>query len=311
MATDASRPLYADMGSYLAARFPYKVQKISLHAGFSCPNRDGTKGRGGCTYCNNQTFSPDYCHTGRGITEQLDEGIAFFARKYPDMKYLAYFQAYTNTYGATPYLAACYEEALAHEGVVGLIIGTRPDCMPPDLLAYLSDLARDRYLMVEYGIESTCDETLARVNRGHDYASAVDAVRRTAEAGIPVGAHMILGLPGESRETILSHAGRLSALPLTMVKLHQLQLIRGTRLAQEYEQGLADIYPYTVTEYVDLAIDFIERLRPDIVVERFVSQSPDALLIAPRWGLKNHEFTARLLQRMRERNTWQGCLWTE
>lgn len=311
MAADASRPLYADMGSYLAARFPYKVQKISLHAGFSCPNRDGTKGRGGCTYCNNQTFSPDYCHTGRGITEQLDEGIAFFARKYPDMKYLAYFQAYTNTYGATPYLAACYEEALAHEGVVGLIIGTRPDCMPPDLLAYLSDLARARYLMVEYGIESTCDETLARVNRGHDYASAVDAVRRTAEAGIPVGAHMILGLPGESRETILSHAGRLSALPLTMVKLHQLQLIRGTRLAQEYEQGLADIYPYTVTEYVDLAIDFIERLRPDIVVERFVSQSPDALLIAPRWGLKNHEFTARLLQRMRERNTWQGRLWTE
>lgn len=311
MAAEASRPLYADMGSYLAARFPYKVQKISLHAGFSCPNRDGTKGRGGCTYCNNQTFSPDYCHTGRSITEQLDEGIAFFARKYPDMKYLAYFQAYTNTYGATPYLAACYEEALAHEGVVGLIIGTRPDCMPPDLLAYLSDLARDRYLMVEYGIESTCDETLARVNRGHDYASAVDAVRRTAEAGIPVGAHMILGLPGESRETILSHAGRLSALPLTMVKLHQLQLIRGTRLAQEYEQGLADIYPYTVTEYVDLAIDFIERLRPDIVVERFVSQSPDALLIAPRWGLKNHEFTARLLQRMRERNTWQGRLWAE
>ena len=311
MAAEASRPLYADMGSYLAARFPYKVQKISLHAGFSCPNRDGTKGRGGCTYCNNQTFSPDYCHTGRGITEQLDEGIAFFARKYPDMKYLAYFQAYTNTYGATPYLAACYEEALAHEGVVGLIIGTRPDCMPPDLLAYLSDLARDRYLMVEYGIESTCDETLVRVNRGHDYASAVDAVRRTAEAGIPVGAHMILGLPGESRETILSHAGRLSARPLTMVKLHQLQLIRGTRLAQEYEQGVADIYPYTVTEYVDLAIDFIERLRPDIVVERFVSQSPDALLIAPRWGLKNHEFTARLLQRMRERNTWQGRLWTE
>lgn len=180
MPADTSRPLYADMGSYLAARFPYKVQKISLHAGFSCPNRDGTKGRGGCTYCNNQTFSPDYCHTGRSITEQLDEGIAFFARKYPDMKYLAYFQAYTNTYGTTPHLAACYEEALAHEGVVGLIIGTRPDCMPPDLLDYLSDLARDRYLMVEYGIESTCDETLARINRGHDYAAAVDAVQRTA-----------------------------------------------------------------------------------------------------------------------------------
>ena len=306
MAADASRPLYADMGSYLAARFPYKVQKISLHAGFSCPNRDGTKGRGGCTYCNNQTFSPDYCHTGRGITEQLDEGIAFFARKYPDMKYLAYFQAYTNTYGATPYLAACYEEALAHDGVVGLIIGTRPDCMPPDLLAYLSDLARDRYLMVEYGIESTCDETLARVNRGHDYASAVDAVRRTAEAGIPVGAHMILGLPGESREMILTHADRLSQLPLDTIKLHQLQLIRGTRMAREYELAPGDFHLYDVDEYIDLAIDFAERLSPSIAIERFVSQSPAELLIAPNWGLKNHEFTARLLRRMRERDSWQG-----
>ena len=190
MAADASRPLYADMGSYLAARFPYKVQKISLHAGFSCPNRDGTKGRGGCTYCNNQTFSPDYCHTGRSITEQLDEGIAFFARKYPDMKYLAYFQAYTNTYGATPYLAACYEEALAHEGVVGLIIGTRPDCMPPDLLAYLSDLARDRYLMVEYGIESTCDESARREPR-NDTFSCRTSVGPSPHDGqtAPVAAH--------------------------------------------------------------------------------------------------------------------------
>ena len=192
---DHIRPLYADMGSYLASRFPYKVQKISLNAGFSCPNRDGTKGWGGCSYCNNQTFSPDYCHTGRSITEQLDEGIAFFARKYPDMKYFAYFQAYTGTYGEMSRLVACYEEALAHAGVVGLIIGTRPDCMPAELLEYLAALSRRYYVMVEYGIESTLDNTLLKINRGHDYACAVDAVRRTAEAGIPVGAHMILGLP--------------------------------------------------------------------------------------------------------------------
>ena len=182
---DHIRPLYADMGNYLASRFPYKVQKISLNAGFSCPNRDGTKGLGGCSYCNNQTFSPDYCHTGRSITEQLDEGIAFFARKYPEMKYLAYFQAYTGTYGEMSRLVTCYEEALAHAGVVGLIIGTRPDCMPGELLEYLATLSRRCYMMVEYGIESTLDATLLKINRGHDYACAVDAVRRTAEAGIP------------------------------------------------------------------------------------------------------------------------------
>ena len=306
---DHIRPLYAGMGNYLASRFPYKVQKISLNAGFSCPNRDGTKGWGGCSYCNNQTFSPDYCHTGRSITEQLDEGIAFFARKYPEMKYLAYFQVYTGTYGEMSRLVTCYEEALAHAGVVGLIIGTRPDCMPGELLEYLATLSRRCYMMVEYGIESTLDATLLKINRGHDYACAVDAVRRTAEAGIPVGAHMILGLPGESRGEMLSHAARLSELPLTMVKLHQLQLIRGTRMAREYEREPADFHFYAVDEYIDLAIDFIERLRPDIVVERFVSQSPDTLLIAPRWGLKNHEFSARLLRRMRERGAYQGRLY--
>lgn len=311
MPADTSRPLYADMGSYLAARFPYKVQKISLHAGFSCPNRDGTKGRGGCTYCNNQTFSPDYCHTGRSITEQLDEGIAFFARKYPDMKYLAYFQAYTNTYGELEALKRKYEEALAHPGVVGLIIGTRPDCMPADLLDYLADLSRRTFVLVEYGVESTSDETLRRINRGHDFATSVDAIRRTSAAGVLVGAHMILGLPGESREMMLKHARSLSQLPLDTLKLHQLQLIRHTRMAREYEMSPQDFHLYGVDEYIDLAIDFAERLSPSIAIERFVSQSPAELLIAPNWGLKNHEFTARLLRRMRERDAWQGRLCDE
>lgn len=297
---------YRDFSDFLSAHFDGKVQKISLHAGFSCPNRDGSIGVGGCTYCNNQTFSPEYCHTGKSITCQLDEGVAFFARKYPDMRYLAYFQAYTNTYGEFSELKRKYEEALAHPGVVGIIIGTRPDCMPDVLLSYLSDLSRRTFVLVEYGVESASDETLRRINRGHDFATSVDAIRRTAAAGVAVGAHMILGLPGESRDMILTHADRLSQLPLDTIKLHQLQLIRGTRMAREYELAPGDFHLYDVDEYIDLAIDFAERLSPSIAIERFVSQSPAELLIAPNWGLKNHEFTARLLRRMRERDSWQG-----
>lgn len=302
---------YRDFADFLNEHFDGKVQKISLHAGFTCPNRDGSIGVGGCTYCNNQTFSPDYCHTGKSITRQLDEGVAFFARKYPTMRYLAYFQAYTNTYGELEALKRKYEEALAHPGVVGLIIGTRPDCMPADLLDYLADLSRRTFVLVEYGVESTSDETLRRINRGHDFATSVDAIRRTSAAGVLVGAHMILGLPGESRELMLEHARRLSQLPLDTLKLHQLQLIRHTRMAREYEMSPQDFHLYGVDEYIDLAIDFAERLSPSIAIERFVSQSPAELLIAPRWGLKNHEFTARLLRRMRERDVWQGRLCDE
>lgn len=302
---------YRDFADFLNEHFDGKVQKISLHAGFTCPNRDGSIGVGGCTYCNNQTFSPDYCHTGKSITRQLDEGVAFFARKYPTMRYLAYFQAYTNTYGELEALKRKYEEALAHPGVVGLIIGTRPDCMPADLLDYLADLSRRTFVLVEYGVESTSDETLRRINRGHDFATSVDAIRRTSAAGVLVGAHMILGLPGESRELMLEHARRLSQLPLDTLKLHQLQLIRHTRMAREYEMRPQDFHLYGVDEYIDLAIDFAERLSPRIAIERFVSQSPAELLIAPNWGLKNHEFTARLLRRMRERDAWQGRLCDE
>lgn len=301
-----SRPPYSDFGTFLKTRFPFKVQKISVNAGFSCPNRTGEKGWGGCTYCNNQTFSPEYCRTEKSVSEQLKEGVAFFGRKYPDMKYLAYFQAYTNTYDATDALLSKYEEALAVDGVVGLIIGTRPDCMPDALLEQLSRLASRTYLLVEYGVESTCNETLKRINRGHTYEESVDAIVRTRQAGIDTGAHMILGLPGETRDTILSHAVRLSRLPLTTLKLHQLQLVRHTRMAAEYEMHPEAFRLYEIDEYIDLVVDFIEHLHPGIVVERFVSQSPADLLLAPRWGLKNHEFTARLLRRMRERNTWQG-----
>ena len=297
---------YHDFATFLRRYFEGKVQKISIHAGFTCPNRDGSKGVGGCTYCNNQTFNPDYCTPQLSVRQQLEEGMRFFARKYPSMRYLAYFQAYTSTYGQLERLIAMYEEALAVDGVVGLVIGTRPDCMPEALLDYLEALSRRTFVMVEYGIESANDDTLLRINRGHDFATTVDAIRRTHERGILTGGHLILGLPGEGRDELLRQATLIGSLPLDMVKLHQLQLIRGTRMAREYEQCPADFHLYDVDEYIDLAIDYIERIPRRIVIERFVSQSPRHLLIAPDWGLKNYQFTDRLLRRMAERDTWQG-----
>lgn len=303
--------LYTDFGTYLREQLPIKVQKISINAGFTCPNRNGDKGWGGCTYCNNQTFNPAYCKTERTVTEQLEEGKRFFARKYPDMKYLAYFQAYTNTYGDVKTVIGKYEEALAVNDIVGIVIGTRPDCMPNELLEYLKELNRRTFLMVEYGIESVNDATLARINRGHTYAETIDAVERTAKAGIRTGGHVILGLPGEKHDELMRQAAVLSELPLTTLKLHQLQLIRGTRMAHEYEQRPKDFHLYTADEYIDLVIDYVEHLRPDLVLERFVSQSPKELLIAPDWGLKNYEITERIKKRMRERATYQGRLYTK
>ncbi len=300
--------LYNDLSAFLSDYFPYKVQKISLNAGFTCPNRDGTVGYGGCTYCNNQTFNPAYCRTEKTVTEQLEEGKQFFARKYPDMKFLAYFQAYTNTYAELEELKRKYEEALRVPDVVGLVIGTRPDCMPDALLDYLEELNQRTFLIVEYGVESTDNQTLKRINRGHTFEKAVEAIERTAARGIKVGAHIILGLPGETRESLIQQATQLSALPLTTLKLHQLQLIKGTRMAAEFEQQPTDFHLYSADEYIDLVIDYIEHLRPDLVLERFVSQSPKELLIAPDWGLKNHEFTDKVKKRMRQRGAYQGRL---
>ena len=297
---------YNDLSAYLSAHFPYKVQKISLNAGFTCPNRDGTVGYGGCTYCNNQTFNPAYCKTEKTVTEQLEEGKQFFARKYPEMKFLAYFQAYTNTYAELEELKRKYEEALQVKDVVGIVIGTRPDCMPDTLLDYLEELNQRTFLIVEYGVESTDNDTLKRINRGHTFEVAEEAIRKTAARGIRVGAHIILGLPGETNDQLIKQAGVLSALPLTTLKLHQLQLIKGTRMAHEFEMQPEDFHLYSADEYIDLVIDYVEHLRPDIVLERFVSQSPKDLLIAPDWGLKNHEFTDKVKKRMRERDAWQG-----
>lgn len=301
---------YNEYGSWLKNQLGFKVQKISLNAGFTCPNRDGSIGVGGCTYCNNQTFNPDYCKTDKSITQQLEEGKGFFSRKYPEMKYLAYFQAYTNTYGSVEEIMSKYEEALSVKDVVGLVIGTRPDCMPDELLDYLEDINRRAFLVVEYGIESVYDDTLVRINRGHTYGATVSAVRKTAERGIVTGGHVILGLPNESREQILDEARILSELPLTTLKLHQLQLIKGTRMAEEFFEDSSDFHLFTPNEYIDLVIDFVERLNPNIVLERFVSQSPASLLAIPGWGLKNYEFVDMVRKRMEERDAHQGRLFS-
>ena len=303
-----SKP-YREFPELLAEQFPFKVQKISVNAGFTCPNRDGSKGYGGCTYCNNQSFSPGYGKPKKTITEQMKDGIEFFSHKYPEMKYLAYFQSYTNTYDPVENLIEKYEEALAYPDVVGLIVGTRPDCMPDELLDYFVELSKRTFVIIEYGVESTLNRTLDKINRLHSWEESVEAIMKTAERGLRVGAHMILGLPGETHEDFIDHAHKLSALPLTTLKLHQLQIIRGTVMAKEYREEPETFHIFEADEYIDLCVDFAEHLNPNIYIERFASQSPKQLLIAPDWGLKNYELTAKIIKRFEERGTQQGALW--
>lgn len=297
---------YNDYGAWIRHKFPFRVQKISIDAGFSCPNRDGRVSSGGCSFCDNRTFNPSYCQPGKSITQQLEEGKLFFARKYPDMKYLAYFQAYSNTYGDIAEIKRKYEEALAVDGVVGLVIGTRPDCVSDELLDYVAMLGKHCFVTMEYGVESVNDDTLARINRGHDFECSRNAIRRTKERGITTGAHIILGLPGEDAEENIRQASIVSELPIDILKIHQLQVIRGTRLAHEYAER--PFHLFSVDEYIDVVTRYLERLRPDIVVERFVSQSPKEMLLAPKWGIKNHEFTDKLVNHIKSLGTWQGRL---
>lgn len=296
--------IYNDYGAWMRRQFPFRVQKISIDAGFSCPNRDGHISHGGCTFCDNRTFNPSYCQPSKSITEQITEGKEFFRHKYPDMKYLAYFQAFSNTYATLDTLQRRYEEALSAEDVVGIVIGTRPDCVSDEILNYLESLNRQTFMIMEYGIESVSDDTLRRVNRGHNFECSRRAITETHNRGILTGAHIILGLPGESAEDNVRQADIISALPIDILKLHQLQIIRGTQLAAEYERQPFNLY--TADEYIDLCRRYIERLRPDMVLERFVSQSPKELLVAPKWGLKNYEFANRFVNYMKRMDSWQG-----
>ncbi len=293
-----------------------RLQKLVIDAGFSCPNRDGTVGVGGCSYCDNAAFHPGYSTPGKSIVRQIDEGIEFHRRRYPKVKrYLAYFQAYSNTYAPLERLKALYGEALSHPSIAGLVIGTRPDCVDEEKLDYLAGLAHGGnnpsgpVIVVEYGIESCYDETLKRINRGHDFETARRAVEMTASRGIDVGAHFILGLPGETREMLLGQCETISSLPLTSVKFHQLQIVKGTRMEKEYAARPEEFLRLGLDEYLDLVIDILERLRPDLCIERVAGEVPPRFVRETPWGLIRNDGILKLLdQRLEERDAWQGRL---
>lgn len=289
---------YIDFGTWIRGIFPFRVQKLTIDAGFTCPNRDGRISTGGCSFCDNRTFNPSYCDRTKSVTQQLNDGKAFFARKYPDMRYLTYFQAYTNTYASLDRLKAIYEEALSVDGVVGIVIGTRPDCVSGQLLDYLHDLSRHTFVMVEYGIESANDDTLRRINRRHNFECSRQAIANAHSRGLFTCGHVILGLPGEDAAESLRQAPIISSLPIDVLKIHQLQVIRGTTLAKEYAEHPFHIY--SAEEHISLVAGYIRLLRRDLVIERFVSMSPSDMLVAPKWGLKSHELRDMLFREMGE-----------
>jgi len=301
---------YNDYSTYIRTTFGERVQKLSLDAGFTCPNRDGSKGFGGCTYCNNNSFNPSYCEPTKSVTQQFDEGIEVLSKRNKNQKFLAYFQAYSNTYGELQGLKKLYSEALDHPKIHGLVIGTRPDCVSDELLDHIEMLSKQKYVSLEYGIESTLNRTLGAINRGHTFEETQEAYKNADGRGFHLGGHMIIGLPGETREEILAHADRISQLPINSLKLHQLQIIKHTVMAVQLKRTPEMFNLFEMDEYIDLIIDFLERLRPDIVLERFVSESPASLLIAPKWGKKNFEMVAKLDARMVERNASQGRLYS-
>ena len=311
----------------LSAAPSYK-DRLWLDAGFTCPNRDGKIGRGGCTYCDNAAFHPSYSTAGKSLHQQMDEGIEFHKVRYRTTEhYLAYFQSFSNTYAPLDRLRQLYEEALMHPSVVGIVIGTRPDCVDEAKLDYLADLAAGKVLpdwrrhlsgdsvrtapivIVEYGIESCYDATLLRINRGHDFETARRAIHMTASRGIDVGAHFILGLPGETRQMMLDSCALINELPLRSVKFHQLQIVKGTRMEQEYAEKPQDFERFSLDEYLDFFVDMLERLRPDLFIERFVGEVPPRFVNETPWGLiRNVELLRLLEKRLEERSTWQGRL---
>lgn len=288
-----------------------RVQKLSVDAGFSCPNRDGTISIGGCTFCNNAAFTPSYCTPNKSITQQIDEGIEFHRRRYRKAeRYLVYFQAYSNTHAPLETLRLRYDEALSHPAVCGIVVGTRPDCIDPEKLDYFAHLAKHHYVAIEYGIESVYDTTLSRINRGHDFSTAERAVRATAERGLHCGGHFILGFPDESDEMLLAAIERINSLPLTTVKFHQLQIMRGTPLAEEYDASPERFRQWSIEEYIDLMCEIFRRLRPDLVVERFAGEAPPRFHHTSGWGLvRNEQLWAMLEKRLLDQGFYQGELY--
>jgi len=297
--------------NYFRTIYGARVQKVSIDAGFTCPNRDGSKSTGGCTYCNNDAFNPSYCESVKPVSVQIGEGIEFHRWRYNEaVSYLAYFQAYSNTYAPVETLKRLYEEALSYPGVIGLIIGTRPDCIDDEKLEYLKELSDRYYIAVEYGIESCYNKKLRRINRGHSFEDAVFALEKTAAFGINAGAHFIFGLPGETREEMLKEVDIISGLPIKTVKFHQLQIIKGTTMENEFKQTPGDFELFGWEDYLDFFISFLERLNPDIVVERFTGEAPPRFLTGEGWGKKRTDQIVSLIEkRLEELDTWQGRIY--
>lgn len=311
---------YNNYSGYFKSLFGERIQKLSIDAGFSCPNRDGKLSTGGCTFCNNNAFNPSYCHTEqrKSITQQLDEGIEFHEWRYKKApRYLAYFQSYSNTYAPLDLLRERYEEALSHPKVVGLVVGTRPDCIDDKKLDYIASLAKEHYVAIEYGIESCYDETLQRINRGHDFATTRRAFEATAQRNIPCGGHLILGLPGETREMMVAEADIINSLPINTLKLHQLQILKGTTMEQAMLAGTLPPPSFALDDYISLVCDFLERLRPDIIMERFAGEVPPRYQALPErsWRrsdgrlIRNEEIPQRIEQELERRNSQQGKLY--
>jgi hypothetical protein len=302
---------YNSYSHYFKQLFGSRVQKLSISAGFTCPNRDGTLSTGGCTFCSNEAFNPSYCHPEKSIRQQIEEGIEFHQKRYRSAsQYLAYFQAYSNTYKPLDELKRIYQQALDVPSVKGIVIGTRPDCIDEPLLHYLNEVQQTHYVMLEYGVESVYDETLKRVNRGHDFATAERAIRLTAQFGIPCGGHFIFGLPGETKAMMLDAANVISQLPLTTVKFHQLQIFKGTKMAEDFLQHPDAFHLFELNDYIDFVIDFVERLHPKMIIERFAGEVPPRYLVSEPWmKLRYDQVLCLIEKRMEERDTWQGRLY--
>lgn len=296
---------------YFRTLFGYRVQKVSIDAGFTCPNRDGSKGVGGCTFCNNSAFNPSYCSPQKSVAQQIEEGIEFHRKRYRRAKqFLVYFQAYSNTYTTLDTLKALYEPLIQRDDIAGIVIGTRPDCVDDEKLDYFAELAKRTYLMVEYGVESAFDDTLLRINRGHDVQTSEQAIRATASRGIATGAHFILGLPGENRERMLKTIDFINRLPLTTVKFHQLQIFKDTQMERDFTEHPEWFDLFTYDSYLTFLMELIQRLKPDVMVERFAGEVPPRYLAQPGFDhVRYDELLRELESRLETANIWQGKLY--
>ena len=298
---------YNDYSGYIKNKFGTRVQKISVNTGATCPNRDGTKGTGGCIYCDNEAFNPAYALSSKTISQQLTEGIQYFSKKYPSQKYIAFFQSFTNTYQPVDIIRKNVEEALSYPGVVGVSLATRPDCVSDEILEMLSGFAKKHFIVVEYGVESSLNKTLELINRCHTWEDSIDAIRRTSGYGLKTCAHLIIGLPGETEKDFIHHAQEISKLPVDFIKMHQLQILSGTQASELYKKDPEIFRIFSVDDYTDIMCGFITHLSPSIIIERFSGESTPGRVIAPKWNRKkNFEITEIIRSKLKERNLTQG-----